>query len=271
MSNYDAFCKKHEAGSFGELVFNDPHVEQYLRAYAGRRNYDNVLLYGPYGSAKSSTAKVIIEERQRVLGINNVMVEHYEALDIRGKLHLIESSVNLILGCQHMADMEPYVLIDEVDHLTPMDQLDLRAIINTLPVGKLILTTNNFGKLDGGLISRCDPVEVLLPTPEQFVPRAHQMLAAEGVADSSQNLLSVMSNASLTNEPPSMRDIMRALFQRVQVLKQANVQSPQVVPAHSPNIGSGTAAISTAANTTPRVASVLTLHSKLKAAAGRSK
>jgi len=230
MPTLDDFRKRHTPELFAELTFADTLVEQHLHSYAQRRNYDHVLLHGPYGSAKTSTARVIIAERQKVLGIGNVMIEAYEAGDIKGKLHLIANSVSLILSCQHQADLQPYVLIEEVDQLSPNDQNELRSIINTLPIGKLILTTNKLGSLDGGLVSRCDAVEVLLPTPQQFVPRAQHMVTAEGLSDTEANLLAVMQSASLSSGQPSMRDIIRVLFQRVQRLKQntavVNIPAP---------------------------------------------
>lgn len=220
MDTYDDFCNRHAPKLFAELTFADAYVAQQLQSYAQRKNYDHILLYGPFGSAKTRTARVIIAERQKALGISNVMIEAYEAAYLKGNLDRIENSVDLILACQQQEDLQPYVLIEEVNELNKTDQLKLRSIINTLPIGKLIMTTNHINCVDAGLISRCDKVEVLLPTPQQFLIRAKQIFAAEGVTDDDALLITVMQAASTNSDQPDMRDIMRVLFQRVQYLRQ---------------------------------------------------
>jgi replication factor C subunit 3/5 len=244
MYTYDDFLKKHAPQRFADMTFADDIVGQQTAEYAQRINYDNILLYGPIGSAKSTAARVIAEERQRALGITDLMVEAHEARDLRGHLNKIENSINLLLSFRH-EDAQPYVIIEEVDQLTQGEQEQLRTEINTLPVGKLILTTNYINKLDPALVSRCDAVEVLLPSPQQMLHRAHAMLAADGVSDTDTNLLNIMHTSALVGNVPSMRDIMRALHKRVLILQRQQQAMPKQlrsVPAFTVVAGKGAAA-----------------------------
>ena len=53
------FENRHRAEVWSDLVFADPQVGLDLRQYAEGKAFNNTLLHGPYGAAKSMTAKVL--------------------------------------------------------------------------------------------------------------------------------------------------------------------------------------------------------------------
>ena len=236
MYTYDDFLKKHEPHYFKQLVFPDDLVQDELKAYAERENFDNILLYGPIGSAKSTAARVISEESQRAAGVTNIMVSCYEAKHLKSKTQQILNSISLVMSMQQELDLQPYVIIEEVDQLNSTEQLELRAELNTRVMGKLIMTTNNLMNIDRALQSRCDCIEVVVPTTEQFLMQAHAILAVDGVKDTDANLLQLMQTASLTSNVADMRDIMRALHKRVVRLQRSLLPAQQAAPITPPPV-----------------------------------
>lgn len=235
---YDDFCRKHEPKTFADIAFADDYVGQQLEQYALRRNFDNILLYGPYGSAKTTIARMIVAERRRKLGSDDVLIHSYEAKRLES-LRPIEGDIDFQLSFPTPPEPEPYVIIEEVDMLPVGLQKELRTHINTFPAGKLIMTTNERHKVDSGLLSRCDVHQVLVPPPQRYLQRALSICAAEQVHDDPALLLRVMQGSATLGSTPSLRDMMRALHKRVGWLKvnaaSSHVRPPaNVASAHIP-------------------------------------
>ena len=242
---FDDFCKKHEPKHFADITFADDFVRMPLEQYALRQNFDNILLHGPFGSAKTTIAKAIMADRQRVLGSSYVHIYTHEAKKI-GDLLPIEGDMNFQLTMPSPSDPEPYVIIEEVDMLSASLQKDLRSHINTFPIGKLILTTNDLRRVDSGLVSRCDAHPVLVPSAAQYLQRALAICAVEGVHEDPGLLLGVMQSSAAVGSTPSLRDMMRALYRRVNILKATASSSHMhtafnmaavLVPTAPPGIG----------------------------------
>jgi hypothetical protein len=209
--NVNDFTHRNAPVTFEELVFANEDDGNDLSAFAHRHRFDHMLLYGPNGSAKSATAAVIVAVRQQLIAAPNVMLERYGARDLNGNLEPVLNSVGLLLSPAFGGDDEPYVIIEEVDQMTTNSQYDLRMLMDTLKCGKLIMTTNNFEGVDRGIRDRSEKFELLHPTPQQWLPRARQILANEGVVVSDPKLLGVLKKAGTSASHPTVRDMMRAL------------------------------------------------------------
>ena len=219
----NAFISRHAPTTFSQLVLQDSLVQSALALHAKRHRYDNILLYGPFGSAKSTTARVIIQERQRLIGSGSTNIVRYSGRELKGEFQeKVENDVGIICNTTFGGDPEPYILIDEVDQMTQNAQYDLRNLMDTLPVGKFIMTTNNFSAVDGGVRDRSECFEILHPAPHQWLARATQILAAEGFTTTPAALLQTLSTASHTGAPPTMREVMRALNTIVISLQAGN-------------------------------------------------
>ena len=201
-----SFEARHKPERFTELVFAHSAIRQQLALYAQRQMHGNLLLYGAYGTAKSATARVIVQERLKACGIPDGNLAQVHALEIKGNVKQAENHINLLLMTNH-ADPQPYVIIDELDQLSAADQKQLRALLDTYKVLKLICTTNHLNDVDGGLRSRSDCVCVMPPTAQDWLPRAQQILAAENVIVPDAALLAVLGLSQ------DARAIMRKLEQ----------------------------------------------------------
>ena len=114
------FEERHAPKNFNDLVFASTAVRDQLALYAQRSLYKNLLLYGPYGTAKSATARVVAEERLRACGVVDGSVAQLHAVDIKGNVAHVEAHASLLL-LNNYPDVEPYVIIDEVDQLSAKD------------------------------------------------------------------------------------------------------------------------------------------------------
>lgn len=217
--NTSDFYRRNMPSTFADLVFANDLDREDLGTYVARRRYDHMIFYGPNGAAKTTTAVILIEERQRAINAPNIMVELFSGRDLNGNIDAIMDRMDTLICPAFVGDNQPYVIIDEVDQMTVTSQYDLRMLMDRMPVGKLIMTTNNYNTLDKGVRDRSAAFELLHPTPEQWLPRAQAIIAAEGFHVSDVKLLKGLSTASRTGDLPTLRDMMRFLAELTASLK----------------------------------------------------
>lgn len=216
------FEGRHFPSSFSQLVFaNDDDLND-LHAFAQRRRYGHLILYGPNGSAKSTTAELIVRERQRLISAPNIMVERFSARELNSNLDPIISRVGMLVSPCFVGDDEPYVIIEEVDQMTTNTQYDLRMLMDTLSVGKVIMTTNNFENIDRGIRDRSEKFELLHPSPQQWLSRARAIMTSEGCTVTDTQIVAVLSAASHAGGNPTIREMMRALDEMAVALKRSS-------------------------------------------------
>ena len=218
MTTTSMFEDKHKPQRFTDLVFAHDAVRQQLKFYAQYEKHGNLLLHGPYGTAKSVTARVIVQERLIACGIPDGNQALVHALAIKSNVKQVEDHINLLLTT-NWADRHPYLVVDEIDQLTAVEQKQLRAVLDTYTVVKLIGTTNHLHDVDGGLRSRSDCVSVMPPAAQDWLSRAQQMLAAENVVVADAALLAVLGLSQ------DARELMRKLEEIVIRMRQKQTQA----------------------------------------------
>lgn len=216
------FEERHRPQRLSELVFANPLVRQHMESYTQYQLHGNLLLHGLYGAAKTTTARIIVHERLNVCGMREYNVAEVHAQELKGKASTLESHSNLLLTT-NLADAHPYVIVNEIDQLSTNDQRQLRAVLDEHACVKIIGTTNHLSDVDGGIRSRCDCVHMGMPQPQDWLTRAQQILALEGVQVSSQALLAVLDTTT------DARDVMRAL-ERLVLTAQHKANTTVVAP-----------------------------------------
>lgn len=108
----------------------------------------------------------------------------------------------------------PYAVIEEIDQLSPKLQRKLRATVDTYAHGKVIMTTNNVHAVDGPLLDRCDVMEMPAANTDQWMDRARDIFAKEGVSITDAQLGKLLATCN-----GSIRDLMRTLEDYVLVNK----------------------------------------------------
>jgi replication-associated recombination protein RarA len=168
--------EKHQPVSLSQIVFAQPAVKQDLMDYATGVATNNILLYGEFGTGKTTIARAIANQRcnsEEVLLLN-------AKSGVKLSLEKCRNHINWSL----INGDTPLFIVDEVDRFSANAQDEIVCFLDELKNygGMLIFTTNYLDKVDKALKSRCTPYHIKCLTPVQALPTAKQILLAEGVS-----------------------------------------------------------------------------------------
>jgi DNA polymerase III delta prime subunit len=197
------FQHKYMPQTFNDLIFPDVNTRQRLQEFADNERHNSLIFYGPYGTAKTTTAMMLVSMRSQ--GLEYGGVDFYQASEINDKtFDRIANSRSI----QQMCGVEmPVTIIDEIDQVSEALQYKLRwDIDHHSDRGCFIFTTNKLHILDSGLVDRCDVVELPAANTSQWFNRARWILDQEGVTMSDAKLQALLDTCD-----GSIRDLMRAL------------------------------------------------------------
>ena len=189
------FEHKHRPHSLADIIFADAHVAGVIQETASGVRDHHIILHGPRGSGKSETARLLQQARlgseaQGVFAdpIHAKTYEH-ESFDPILTTWNWQIMAGAPMGC---------VVIDEIDQFSTAMQQKLRAFVDRYSMGLILCTTNNLHAVDQPLQDRCRCLKITYPTIEQWVPRAQEILAREGIELTQQqtrNLLNGFENS----------------------------------------------------------------------------
>ena len=163
---------------FDDCYFAEATIKQELANYANNPLNGCVLLYGAYGTGKSTAVKLIA--RDRGAAKSDIHYVHTNGSQF-GELRK-NAILNNAMQWGAINHQTPVLIIDEVDVLTKEQQLGLRSFIDDWQHRALILlTTNYIGNLDGSIRDRCDCMEVRGFTALQAAQLIHTVLAQHDI------------------------------------------------------------------------------------------
>jgi replication-associated recombination protein RarA len=171
---------KYRPSTIDEFVFATPKLEAQIRRYADGKSLLPLVLYGNYGTGKSLLAELIPKaiDGEEVI-VSRVNAEELNnAKDVREKFFRSAQFDKLF---STNGQKNNYTVIEEVN-FDPKAKGALRVCLDGMAERELfIFTTNEVEKIDKGLLSRSQVVEVLPAPPDRFFPRAQHILRSEGV------------------------------------------------------------------------------------------
>ena len=163
---------------FDDCYFAEATIKQELANYANNPLNGCVLLYGAYGTGKSTAVELIARDRGAAKSdIHYVHTNGSQFGELRKSSMLVNAMQWGVINHQ-----TPVLIVDGVDVLSKENQLWLRSFIDDWQHRALILlTTNYIGNLDGSIRDRCDCMEVRGFTALQAAELIHTVLAQHDI------------------------------------------------------------------------------------------
>lgn len=194
------FQNKYAPKHFDDLVFANSYSQQRLKDFAENKRHNSVILHGPYGTAKSTTARILAQSRTGdsadVFHASEITIKSFDGMLGRQNLQRSMHGVEL-----------PVSVIDEIDQIDERLQFRLRRELDRDPaMGCFVFTTNKLHVVDPGLKDRCCVVEMPAIDSELWFERSKWILTQEGIVVPDDKLRSLVKTCD-----GSIRDLMRAL------------------------------------------------------------
>ncbi len=138
-----------------------------------------ILLHGPYGTGKTTTARLIPELMEQARGSANAHYEIYQCAQSQNGANLISQIGKTTELVSFNLSGFHYTILDEVDNLTVAAQASLKAIMTGLH-GIFILTTNHISEVDKGVVNRCHVIHMMEAKPKDWLPRVKKIIIEMG-------------------------------------------------------------------------------------------
>ena len=163
------FANIHAPQRFDDLVFADPSVAQRLQQYAEGHRTKPIILHGTYGSGKSTIARLLVKAR------DPMNREFWQIINCSNADNEFLKPVEGTWRFSELLSVEPMCVLEEVDLLPRKLQFTLRAFMDDYG-GMFIMTTNHPHLIDSSIRSRCDDIEIIPPTPKDYLEVAQSIL-----------------------------------------------------------------------------------------------
>jgi replication-associated recombination protein RarA len=173
---------------WSDLIFEDLNTKKDLEPYMKGLKVDHLLLHGPIGTGKSTTASIIAGKGKHDHWTPKITVATPNLNDKILNLHYSSCS-----GIGLFTSKNPIGIVEEIDQFSTHQQHLLRQVMDECIFARFIFTTNHFASVDRAIRSRAQDIHMALPSPTQWLPRAHTILAAEGVQATDAQILSQIS------------------------------------------------------------------------------
>jgi DNA polymerase III delta prime subunit len=186
------FKTRHRPKTLGDIVWPSLDAQDLVEDYTDGLIDGHLCFYGTFGTGKTQVAQLV-----PFALTGDAQIQHdtlfINCSDTTSKSELIPTIKRFAETLSFCEGGLRFLILDEADRIDPRAQDALKGIIDKYgDIARFIFTTNRFGKLDGGLKSRCHCMEFGLGQSADWMPRARQIMDAEGVEISDADLLAVI-------------------------------------------------------------------------------
>ena len=188
---------------FEELIFQNDIARKKLSYYVSGKRTGNILLHGPCGTSKSTTAMIIARDSRPAhiqgfdWGVQTVKCGDFKP-DQLAKIKAAWDSSYLSFE---------YAIFDEFDQLSKASQHKVRALLDAYEDRRsIIITTNHLRGVDPAIQSRCEVVEMPKLDTAKLLPLCESILIAECITMAIEDI-----EEAIEHENGSFRDVLRQL------------------------------------------------------------
>jgi replication factor C small subunit len=175
----DLFVEKYRPQSL-EGFIGDNTVREKVQEYLKEGTLQNLLLFGPAGTGKTSLAKLIVKQ----LGADHLYINASDerGIDtIRDKIIPFASSIGF--------NGLKVVILDESDYLTAQAQATLRNVMESFSNScRFILTCNYLDRIISPLQSRCMAFGITPPSKKEVGQHVLKICDQEGIKYTKEDL-----------------------------------------------------------------------------------
>ena len=175
----DLFVEKYRPQDLNGFV-GDGTVRTKIQEYLKTGKLQNLLLFGPAGTGKTSLAKLVVGQ----LGADHLYINASDerGIDtIRDKIIPFASSIGF--------NGLKVVILDESDYLTAQAQATLRNVMESFSAScRFILTCNYLDRIISPLQSRCMAFGITPPSKKEVGQHILRICESEGIDYTKENL-----------------------------------------------------------------------------------
>ena len=175
----DLFVEKYRPHNLDNFI-GDSTVRDKVQEYINEGTLQNLLLFGPAGTGKTSLAKLIVKQLEADYLYINASDER--GIDtIRDKIVPFASSIGF--------NGLKIIILDESDYLTPQAQATLRNVIETFNNScRFIFTCNYLDRIISPLQSRCVAFGIIPPSKKEVGQHILQICEKEKINYTKEDL-----------------------------------------------------------------------------------
>ena len=175
----DLFVEKYRPQNLDGFI-GDQTVRNKIQEYLKEGTLQNLLLFGPAGTGKTSLAKLIVKQLEADHLYINASDER--GIDtIREKIIPFASSIGF--------NGLKVVILDESDYLTAQAQATLRNVMESFSAScRFILTCNYLDRIISPLQSRCMAFGIIPPSKKEVGQHILQICDQEGIKYTKEDL-----------------------------------------------------------------------------------
>ena len=175
----DLFVEKYRPQDLDNFI-GDSTIRDKVQEYITEGTLQNLLLFGPAGTGKTSLAKLIVKQLEADHLYINASDER--GIDtIREKIVPFASSIGF--------NGLKIIILDESDYLTPQAQATLRNVIETFSNScRFIFTCNYLDRIISPLQSRCVAFGIIPPSKKEVGQHILQICESEEINYTKEDL-----------------------------------------------------------------------------------
>lgn len=182
------------------------------------------LIYGPYGTGKTTLAKLFPSEIEKLHGTPSNPFVWFQVADDDGKVNgLTVKAMNAAAQLQNItASKFNHFVVDELDGFSKDHQKKVRSTMNIKNENIFYFTTNDINAIDGGIRNRCYEINLCAASAKLWLPLFNRVLQDRGVgAPQASIVLPVIDSCN-----GSIRDIVAAAqMMAAKLIKQAGANT----------------------------------------------